>query len=480
MATVKNNNNSCWGGIGTSSEHMGLSHTVHVDDGLLAKEMNAMTVKERELVYEEVHGVSDIMEETPELIATSLQKMRKELEKAPKYNKKALDRALFLKPAIQSDEKFHLMFLRAERFEPFKAALKMCRYFEHKLNLFGDEKLVQRIALEDLGEKEKSLIYSGAAQFLLSNDSSGRAIFFLKISQYDTSDPKAFMRYCWFQVYSMLEENEDIQKRGVVEIVDLLGNWTNSVKEMLDFLLLAGDLPQDWAFRTCGFHLCYDQPFLRSGFSTLFAIMGKEYRKRQRIHYGSVIEIQYALLTFGIHLPPWFTSGNGAPSMEYVDLYLDLCRQREALTKSRSQNFLASNPGLVFHPKAQDVLLGRGRPYHSWYGNVHLSRILTAYADRYMHTSEGKGGKAEIAMEIIEKIRAEGGTFLRRRADNFWETVSDDVAKQKVSQNMRAEVRNRQTDRHRNNISPVNENSFRWVEDMFDEPGGSAKRPRIQ
>jgi hypothetical protein len=35
-----------------------------------------------------------------------------------------------------------------------KAAAKMARYFNNKLELWGDAKLVKRLTLEDLGEKE--------------------------------------------------------------------------------------------------------------------------------------------------------------------------------------------------------------------------------------------------------------------------------------------------------------------------------------
>lgn len=481
MATP--NSRSCWGGISegivdNTSTSMGLSETfkVAVDERFLA-DMNAMTVEERELVYEEVHGVSDIVEETPELLTTSLQRMRDELAKVPKYNRKALDRALFLKPTLESDDNFHVMFLRAERFDPFKAALKMYRYFEHKLNLFGDEKLVRRITLDDLGRKEKSLMYSGAVQFLLTNDSSGRAIFLLTPPNYDVEDPKAFLRYSWYQELSVLEENEEIQKRGIVQIINLSGSWQTSAGQLVDFLVEAQDIPKNWPFRICASHLCHNQPIIRRVMDTFFALVGKEIRIRQRAHHGSALETRYALLTFGIVLPNWFTSGDGTPSREYIEIYLAQCQKNEAAAKIRSQNFITPKPGLVLHPDPQDILLGRGRPFHSWYGNVHLLSIVEMYAERYMKTNEGKGGKSEIAMEIVEIIRSDGGNFLQRGTTGFWEIVSQEVAKEKVSQIMRAEIRKRQNSRHPGSSS---ESSLVFSRQELDSWGGGTKRHRIQ
>lgn len=54
------------------------------EDAALAQEMNALTVEEREQIFEEIHGIATIIEETPELIASSLQQMRLELARIPR------------------------------------------------------------------------------------------------------------------------------------------------------------------------------------------------------------------------------------------------------------------------------------------------------------------------------------------------------------------------------------------------------------
>jgi len=114
----------------------------HINQSMvtLAQDLNALTVQQREKIYNEVHGVADIIDEKPEFVSECLTTMRKCLEsEIPPTRKKAMDRAVFLRPSIRSDDKFHLMFLRARQFDSSKAALLMTQYFENKLELFGDE-----------------------------------------------------------------------------------------------------------------------------------------------------------------------------------------------------------------------------------------------------------------------------------------------------------------------------------------------------
>ena len=146
-------------------------------ESLLAKELNGLTVEEREQVYDDVHGISTIIDETPDFVAAKLHAMRNELERITKKNRKALDRAIFLRPGLQNDETLYLLFLRATKFDAVKAAGLMTRHFEHKLHLFGDSLLPRRITIEDLGEKETALLHSGAVALLDSIDRRGRGVF---------------------------------------------------------------------------------------------------------------------------------------------------------------------------------------------------------------------------------------------------------------------------------------------------------------
>ena len=100
------------------------------EDAVLVKQMNAMSVKERGLVLDEIHGVDEVIEETKELIDTSIQRLKQHIDKSiSKGSKKAYELACQMRPSMTSDEKFFLMWLRSTRFDPLSAARKICNHF---------------------------------------------------------------------------------------------------------------------------------------------------------------------------------------------------------------------------------------------------------------------------------------------------------------------------------------------------------------
>ena len=123
-------------------------------DSFLARELNQLSIEERSKALEEVHGIPQILNEDPEELEKQFEIMEKELTENIK-DKKAYDRALFLSPKYVKDRSFRLLFLRAELLDGKKAAIKMVNHFQYKLELFGIEKLVKDIELEDLDGKLK-------------------------------------------------------------------------------------------------------------------------------------------------------------------------------------------------------------------------------------------------------------------------------------------------------------------------------------
>ena len=81
------------------------------NDATLAKEMNELSVQDRERLFEEIHGVAADVEESPEFLEQKLQDFDTALSKLSYAKRKVLDRAIFLKPSIRKDQTFKLMFL---------------------------------------------------------------------------------------------------------------------------------------------------------------------------------------------------------------------------------------------------------------------------------------------------------------------------------------------------------------------------------
>jgi hypothetical protein len=145
-------------------------------DALLANELNQLSMKEREGVFHDIHGVADIVEETPDLLEKSLTSMQQEIDKISQKKKIAYLLAKEQNPHYVSNPKFLLQFLRSESFHPQKAALRLLKFLQEKSTLFGPEKVGRDILLSDLDAKDSKSVESGFLQLLPARDRAGRAI----------------------------------------------------------------------------------------------------------------------------------------------------------------------------------------------------------------------------------------------------------------------------------------------------------------
>jgi hypothetical protein len=143
-------------------------------DKIIAAELGKLSLKEREKVYEDVHGVSDPIQETPKLTDECLKKMEDEINLI--QEKFAYEQAKLLSESFVTDRKFRLGFLRAESFDPKKAAARLVKYFTCRLEMFGVEKLSKSITLDDLSDESVSALGGGRIQILPNRDTQGRAV----------------------------------------------------------------------------------------------------------------------------------------------------------------------------------------------------------------------------------------------------------------------------------------------------------------
>jgi lipopolysaccharide biosynthesis regulator YciM len=146
-------------------------------DALLAKEMAAMSVQEREKSLNDIHGVSDLMDEEPSFVRAKMEEMDTELSKLTNNKgKEAYMQAESQNKEYVSCDKFRLKFLRAEMFNAKLAAGLMVRFFDEKEKLFGADKLTKEIKLWDLDEDDRKFLQSGVNQILPQRDPAGRRI----------------------------------------------------------------------------------------------------------------------------------------------------------------------------------------------------------------------------------------------------------------------------------------------------------------
>ena len=147
-------------------------------DSFLSKEMASLSFQQRNLMQEEFHGVASMeVEETPELIHSSLQKLEEEIQKIP--DKPAYDKALELDGGnYVKGQDFRLMFLRAVLFDIPKAAKRLVAYTRLLFKYYGEKGLQRPLRYDDLSREEQGLIRAGYMQVVPQRDRSGRSINF--------------------------------------------------------------------------------------------------------------------------------------------------------------------------------------------------------------------------------------------------------------------------------------------------------------
>jgi hypothetical protein len=153
-----------------------LSLAVPSKELTLSRTLNQLPIKERDEVLHEIHGVSEVLDEDPGFVSQNLELLELELQQIPK--KIEYEMALSLSLEYVTNRNFRLKFLRADNYDAKKAAVRMIKFFEWKLDLFGENKLVREIVLSDFEPHELEAIKSGYIQLLPQRDRAGRSILF--------------------------------------------------------------------------------------------------------------------------------------------------------------------------------------------------------------------------------------------------------------------------------------------------------------
>ena len=148
-------------------------------DTLMARELNALSVEERDRIADEIHGIiHGAVDEEKSFLETKFQLLNEELGKVTGRSRAAYDLAMTLDPAYVTNRDFLLSFLRSDTFDVPKAASRILSHFQCKRNLFGDDKLARDITLDDLNKDDRSALLSGSHQFLGTKDVKGRTVVY--------------------------------------------------------------------------------------------------------------------------------------------------------------------------------------------------------------------------------------------------------------------------------------------------------------
>jgi len=313
------------------------NHTTKRDQPLAKNAFQSLSPEEQDQAYEDIYGLDNLIEETPDFIKSKLEELDNEVSLLNVHVQKPYTRAKEQQEAMDGNdnyvcsEKFRLMFLRAERFDARKAALRLTSNFQEKLKLFGDEKLARRITQADLDERDKEALRSGAVWMTGATDRFGRVILLGRRQHALQGNIMSMMRALYYIVHKVMEGDELLQKKGIVligyNLREKIGMHPSKARATLPLPRMGiNALPMRWT----GIHICYDD--LREHiFTNLFLVVfPKEFRARFQGHFSRTYdECIFSLMKYGIDVETLPLTADGEFQYDLWHEYLDNQRQGE-------------------------------------------------------------------------------------------------------------------------------------------------------
>eukprot|EP00934_Nitzschia_sp_Nitz4_P002151 Nitzschia sp. Nitz4//scaffold66_size103028//14141//15813//NITZ4_004490-RA/size103028-snap-gene-0.132-mRNA-1//-1//CDS//3329556326//2151//frame0 len=406
---------------------------------MISEALNSLTLKERDRLFNEIHGVDERAEElasmeTAPFLLQQLQNFEVTLQqyKLSKQGDPILQALLLaehMNPTFVQDPKLRLPFLRTRDWDVPKAVECFVRYFDLKNVLFGEAKLTKVLDIDDLDAEDLRLMKEGSVQVLTTRDRAGRPIC-VGINQGEGATSISLVR----QMFVFGLTDEETQRRGWLYISIRLMRSNETTQQAASAIPLINRIISDMPIRYTAFHYCTpgEGPFYFRNNLLLelsLQLMSRHMRARVRVHRGSMTEWCYELLTFGVpvQLLP-LTADFKIKTKNHLE-FLDM-RFRAAAVR-RQSNFTIE-PVLV--PTNKDILLGKGKPIQLAIGNQRLSD----YIDSLMEERQRGGtfGKAVLATMVVQHVHLSGGRFLSKDS-GVWLPVSDDIALDKVGNMLR-------------------------------------------
>ncbi len=264
-----------------------LIETLETAERAWARELYEMNSDVREAVNYELHGVqSRALPENPAAIAKALHLFQVEIDiQILPVHKQAHTRAVIgLKSNYVQTPEFRLRFLRAERFDVKKAAIRYCRGLDYLVASFGEQALLRQLYLSDLSKEEERFLKKGLKQILPTRDRFGRRLmahFGSYSNEYPFSVRAKVVTYLCFGV---LAEDLTTQRNGVVSLGFFnYGNNDLLVMERKGFLRFFQAVPLRWS----GFHLCFpNNPAFNVVKGLMLTVIPQEMRRITRVHSG--------------------------------------------------------------------------------------------------------------------------------------------------------------------------------------------------
>jgi len=264
------------------------------------------------------------------------------------------------------------------------------------------------------------------------------------MAQFNISDNYRAMARCIWYVLSALNDDPSMQQKGIVTVADYGGKWISSP---FQFVRLLSTFPWNaMPIRDVGVHCIYNDSSKHEMIQVIRNLLRKEIRMRFRLHFGSPVETEYALRTFGIdisrqlypHRDPVVEDGHDDASIE-EDI---LRRQRLDDEWRRSETpYCESTSSVARFPNPQDIIMGRNKTVaERWSGNILFRNVIQQYVQRYIEAQNADSFrviKTMISIEILHVLKNDYKSRFLARKHVIWHVIDDSEAQSKISQALR-------------------------------------------
>ena len=346
------------------------------------------------------------------------QKTPEQVNKLLNETNSLLARRWGLSSLIDSENDKKLL-LATEAYQPSKAANRIEKNCQSKMELFGSELMDKKITLfEDLSSRKSEIgVEDGYVQLLPTRDLAGRAVLFF---QYDADlyakEPNNFRKILFYMMASALED-EDTARRGVSIVV-----WNGAPTKWFDpFWRVFEKISAP--FKILKLHYCQV-----SHYESSYQVLEKRERGETdvRIHKGSLQECMHGLVTYGV--PSHFIPLNPLDGSINIGAHLkwiELRRRIESFPESQQAS-------IVLVPGQDDVLLGKRKM--SMNGNVLYHQTIMKHLKKY-HEANSEDARDIILLDTWDSIQSRGGRFLLQVEDGqLWERLELQAALYKIGQ----------------------------------------------
>ncbi|KAL3930108.1 MAG: hypothetical protein SGBAC_011909 [Bacillariaceae sp.] len=410
-------------------------------DSMLSEAMNTLTFEERQAQQEVLHGVGNEIREEATFIEKSLSDLEEHLLRMKPG--RAYETAEIMRSEYVGDRAFRTMFLRGNRYDAKATADQMIRFFEIKLQIFGKDRLVKDITLNDLDKDDLACLKTGSIQ-LAGKDQSNREIIltFPGLRAHKTIQNQ--MRANYYIMMNALESSET-QMRGIVALSYSVGEFRDKHggEGYQDLAKLVMAIPTHMA----AYHVCVSGTDAREYvlYSVLVKAINISLRARFQAHFGTHQECQYSLSTFGIptdNLP--FIPGTQRINRTRHLAWFQSCILRDKVESSTSLKMAVN----TMEPNENDVLFVSGKQCHNG-GNDRLRKMVKDTAQLY--TSATSAERRLVVDNTIAEIRKAGGRFLKQQPNRSqteqqpptWGDLTTEEARAKIYQMFRNNKRMR-------------------------------------